>query len=135
MIKIATKFELNLPTWEEILSNLYTTHNHDPSHIITPNPGFFVGHAAREIKSVKNILKKLGLSYAHSYINILNTPTFGAHKDLEDVWYWQVIGKTKWTIENKKSYILNEGDLIFVSKGTLHDITPLGVRVGISMNK
>jgi mannose-6-phosphate isomerase-like protein (cupin superfamily) len=134
MITFSKKFELNTPSWDEILFDLNYSVQHKEL-IKNTSPGFFVSHYAYRIPRVKLILDKLNLKEAHSYINILyNSPTFGEHKDTMDVWFWQVKGKTKWIIENQNEYTLNEGDLIYVPKGTLHNVIPLGPRVGISMS-
>jgi len=132
MIKVKKQFNLNTPSWEELLFDLNFSYikNEDFKN---SNPGFFVSHSAFRIKKVQSVLKELKLQNAHLYINILNTQTFGAHKDDMDVWFWQVKGQTIWEIENNQ-YTLEEGDLIFVPKGIIHKVIPLGPRAGISMS-
>ena len=133
MVKHIKQFDLNTPTWEEIFFNLNSSIELKES-IINEYQGFFVSHNAHRIKTVEKVLDRLNLKEAHSYINIINSPTFGEHKDIMDVWYWQVKGSTKWTIEKEKEYILSEGDLIYIPTGVLHNVMPLGPRVGISMS-
>tara|TARA_R110002020_G_scaffold132423_2_gene295730 strand:+ start:135 stop:536 length:402 start_codon:yes stop_codon:yes gene_type:complete len=131
--KIIKQFNLNTPSWEELLSNLNFSFIHDEffEHSST---GFFLTLSAFKIETVQKTLKKLGLQHAHLYINIVNSETFGPHKDECDVWFWQVKGQTIWEVENEQ-FNLEEGDLIFVPKGIIHNIIPLGPRAGISMSK
>ena len=127
-------FELNTPSWDELLFNLNYSHLNQ-EEIKNSSPGFFVAHNAYKIPRVQYVLQKLKLKEAHLYINILqNSSTFGEHKDTMDVWFWQVKGVTKWVIENKEEYTLEEGDLIYIPKGILHNVIPLGSRAGISMS-
>lgn len=135
LVKYKKSFNLNTPSWEEVLHYFdYSVNKGEPYR--NTSPGFFVNDFGNRIPSVQPILKELGLKVAHIYINTLSTSaTFGNHIDSMDVWFWQVKGKTKWVIENKKDYILEEGDLLFISKGILHNVIPLGPRIGISMSK
>ena len=127
-------FELNTPSWDELLLDLDFSYS-KKELVKNTSPGFWVCHNAWRIPRVKYILKKLKLEHAHLYINLLgNTSTFGLHDDPVDVWFWQVKGSTKWIIENKEEYLLEEGDLIYIPKETLHNVEPLGPRAGISMS-
>ena len=134
MVKYIKQFNLDTPSWEEVLNDLnFSSLNKELIKI--PSPGFFVSHHSYRIPKVSKILKTLKLSEAHSYINILgNSPTFGEHKDNVDVWFWQVKGSTKWIIENSKEYSLEEGDLIYIPQGISHNVIPHGPRIGISMS-
>jgi len=133
MTKFVKQFNLNTPNWEELLFNLNFSFINNEL-VKNLNPGFFVSHSAFKIKKVSNVLKELNLQEAHLYINILNTETFGPHKDRCDVWFWQVKGQTMWEVENNQ-YTLEEGDLIFVPGGVMHNVVPLGPRAGISMSR
>ena len=134
MVKYIKQFDLNTPTWEEIFIDLNNS-IHLKEEVKNISMGFFVSHNAHRIQKIKVVLEKLKLREAHSYINIVNSPTFGEHRDNMDVWFWQVKGSTKWIIENKEEYLLKEGDLIYIPRGILHNVIPLGPRVGISMSK
>jgi len=135
IVKYKKSFNPNTPSWEEVLYYFNFSVNKNEPYKNT-SPGFFVNDFANRIPSVQLVLKELNLKIAHSYINILDSSaTFGNHIDSMDVWFWQAQGKTKWVIENEKEYILNKGDLIFISKGTRHNVIPLGPRIGISMSK
>tara|TARA_R110000803_G_C11820289_1_gene301853 strand:+ start:92 stop:511 length:420 start_codon:yes stop_codon:yes gene_type:complete len=134
-VNFIKRFELNTPSWDELLFNLNYSHINQEEEVKNNSPGFFVSHNVYRIPRVQYILKKLNLKTAHLYINILqNSSTFGEHKDTVDVWFWQVKGSTKWVIESKEEYLLEEGDLIYIPKGVLHNVIPLGSRAGISMS-
>ena len=131
-VSFIKSFELNTPSWDELLFDLNYSHLNQ-EEIKNSSSGFFVSHNSYRIPRVAYILKKLNLKIAHLYINILQN-SFGEHKDIMDVWFWQVKGSTKWVIENKEEYLLEEGDLIYIPKGILHNVIPLGPRAGISMS-
>lgn len=58
----------------------------------------------------------------------------GIHRDVTDIYHWQHLGYTQWTIydKGKHVYILNPGDVIFVPAGMYHDVLPLTARAGIT---
>ncbi|CAB5218278.1 JmjC domain containing protein [uncultured Caudovirales phage] len=77
------------------------------------------------------------------------------HMDPEGVIYWQAKGSTRWDIYNSEecvvdytspryeltkhgesnaSYILREGDLLYLPPKTCHQVTPLSPRFGISFS-
>lgn len=132
-IDIRRKFNLNCPSWQNILINLNDSvnNNKDIKHNCL---GFFFSDEANKIQEVQKVLEELKLNNAHLYINITeNGGTYGRHNDVIDVYYWQVQGKTIWKFDNDE-YAINSGDLIIVPKGIYHDVIPLGPRVGISMS-
>lgn len=62
-------------------------------------------------------------------------PTTGKHSDPIDVIYCQFIGSVTWTIfdEDKfESFVLNPGDIIYVPKSVMHEVTSLTPRAAIS---
>lgn len=130
-IKVIKKFELDTPSWEEVINNLnYSIKNKDL--IKSNNRGFFVSHMAYLIPKVDKIKKKLNAKGAHLYINFLQDgDAFPKHQDSIDVIFWQIIGMTKWIV-NEKEYILEKGDLIQIPKNTSHEVMPLTARAGIS---
>ena len=129
-IELIKKFELNTPSWEEVIVNL--NNSIQAGDLIKSNDrGFFVSHRAYEIPKVDIVRKKLNAKGAHLYINFLcDGQAFPVHKDNVDVIFWQIIGKSKWFVD--KEYILEPGDLIRIPKNTLHEVKPLSARVGIS---
>ena len=133
-VNFIKRFELNTPSWDELLFDLNYSHLNQEEFKYN-SEGFFVSHNSYRIPRVKYVLKKLNLKISHLYISILqNASAFGEHKDKMDTWFWQVKGSTKWVIENKEEYLLEEGDLIHVPKGILHNVIPLSPRAGISMS-
>jgi hypothetical protein len=133
-VKYVRSYNTNTPSWDSILSNLNDYYNlgGELKHVC---PSFVVSHDSGSIPEVSKVLSSLGLLEAHTYINLLSTKEgFGEHRDVMDVWFWQVKGSTKWTIEGGDIYILNEGDLIEVPKGLLHFVESNTPRCGISMS-
>lgn len=51
------------------------------------------------------------------------------HHDPCDVLVWQMVGNSYWTINEKDSYTLEPGDLLYVSKNATHGITQDGPRL------
>tara|TARA_Y100000389_G_C17409504_1_gene490055 strand:+ start:429 stop:842 length:414 start_codon:yes stop_codon:yes gene_type:complete len=127
-------YNTNVLTWTEAFLN-YDKSIHNNKDIKFNYPGFFVSHEGHEIETVKPILKDLNCNIAHLYFNITTkAETFGKHKDVMDVYFWQCQGATKWIIEDKDEVILNPGDLIFIPKGVHHNVIPLSPRLGVSMS-
>jgi len=62
-------------------------------------------------------------------------PTTSKHNDPMDVIYAQFVGSVTWTIydeEGSESHVLNPGDIIYVPKSVLHEVTSLTPRAAIS---
>ena len=62
-------------------------------------------------------------------------PTTGKHSDPVDVIYAQFIGMVTWTIHDEdknESFVLNPGDIIYVPKSIVHEVTSLTPRAAIS---
>lgn len=89
----------------------------------------------RNVEHVMTEINKLGFGEkctAHCYISFSEiATTFGDHCDDADVFFWQVIGRTKWII-GEDEYILEPNDVIYVPKKVYHNVIPLTPRVGIS---
>ena len=71
-----------------------------------------------------------------AYISLSSeSKTFGKHNDTVHTWFWQCVGKTKWTVWDDKeyTYILNPGDVIFVPSEMYHLPIPLTPRMGLSL--
>ena len=132
-IKITKNFNMNVPSWETLINNFNYSVVH--KNLIKSNPlGFFVSYDANLIEEVKKVLQQLKLNEAHLYMNLaVEKNTMGRHDDFFDVWFWQVQGSTKWIFDDQ-SYILEQGDLIFVPKLIYHNTCPLTPRAGISMS-
>ena len=134
MIHTWKKYNCDCPSWTELLENFnYSMMSNE--EIIHIPPTFFVSHEANKIKKVQKVLKDLELNQAHLYFNLTCiNKSFGRHKDADDVFFWQVQGKTKWNFDNFDPEILEPGDLIKVPKGIYHSVVPLTPRAGISMS-
>ena len=62
-------------------------------------------------------------------------PTTGKHNDPIDVIYSQFIGSAIWTIYNEEgseSFQLNPGDIIYVPKSVMHEVTSISPRAALS---
>ena len=130
-IEFIKKFNLNTPSWKEVIDNLNNSIKNNKL-IKFNKESFYVCHDAYLIPKVDKIRKKLKAKGAHSYINfIYNGSAFPKHQDNVDVVFWQIIGMTKWIIDEKE-YILEKGDLIKIPKNIPHEVIPLSARVGIS---
>jgi len=129
-IEIIRKFELNIPSWKEVIDNLNSSI--EKGDLIKSNDrGFFVSHRAYEMPKVDMIRKKLNAKGAHLYVNFLyDGNAFPKHQDEVNIIFWQIIGQTKWIVD--KEYILEPGDLIKIPKNTAHEVKPLSARAGIS---
>tara|TARA_Y100000015_G_C2394364_1_gene91902 strand:- start:57 stop:479 length:423 start_codon:yes stop_codon:yes gene_type:complete len=111
-------------TWEDMIEKLsYEFDNEDPKCLIDPyslptfvchtdyHPGRFLD-AFNEVKNFKEM---------HVYCSLGNhAPTFGRHKDENDVLIVQAVGRMIYKIEDKQ-YILFPGDSLFISAGTYHE--------------
>lgn len=76
------------------------------------------------------------LTHTQIYMSLSSkSTTFGKHNDTTDVWFWQCIGQTKWTVWDPDpiTYILSPGDIIYVPVGIYHDPQPVTPRVGMSI--
>jgi ribosomal protein L16 Arg81 hydroxylase len=62
-------------------------------------------------------------------------PTTGKHNDPIDVIYSQFIGSANWTIydeEGSETFQLNPGDIIYVPKSVMHEVTSISPRAALS---
>jgi hypothetical protein len=62
-------------------------------------------------------------------------PTTSKHNDPMDVIYAQFVGSVTWTIydeDGSQSHVLNPGDIIYVPKSVMHEVTSLTPRAAIS---
>jgi mannose-6-phosphate isomerase-like protein (cupin superfamily) len=62
-------------------------------------------------------------------------PTTSKHNDPMDVIYAQFVGSVTWTISDEdgsESHVLNPGDIIYVPKSVMHEVTSLTPRAAIS---
>jgi len=132
----------DVPTWDEVFFNLEKAVE-EQSHIKNlPNYGIITHTGDLHIEKVKYFSEylKQNLNHsaisAHVYIGLTKYfESFGMHSDDVDVYFWQIIGRTKWCIVDdvdNYEYVLNSGDLIYVPKNIKHQVSSFGPRVGIS---
>ena len=72
---------------------------------------------------------------SHLYISMSSeSKTFGWHKDVSDVLFWQVVGETIFSVqeENKHTYILKPNDFLYIPRGVMHNTQPNSPRAGVS---
>lgn len=72
---------------------------------------------------------------AHAYVSLTEqSSSFDRHCDSANVFYWQVIGSSKWIVEDKITveYNLSPNSAIYIPKAMFHEVIPLEPRVGIS---
>jgi hypothetical protein len=140
--QIYKNFWLDLPDFIEVLSDLELD-------VFTPNTcqhlgdlGFVTWHGERmpKVKIIFDRIRALrpkDSCTAHIYISIFTKSiTYGRHKDASDVFYTQGAGKTHWIVEDEGEsyeYVLDEGDMLYLPKGTFHTPNPLTPRYGISV--
>jgi mannose-6-phosphate isomerase-like protein (cupin superfamily) len=133
--------EQQLPFWTDIIENLNISIQNN--WLVKYLNGFgFVTHNAELIPQVGDILKYINTldtnvpSSAHCYFSLTDrASTFGRHRDPSDVFFWQCIGQTQWTVESKTGvviYTLEPNDLLYVPRGMWHNTKPITPRAGIS---
>lgn len=130
---------LNCPGWGEILNCLNKDAVSNKKIKTLDNLGFVYYNADR-MSAVEKLLKAIQTlsdrpCSAHCYISLLEVSgTFGRHNDSSDVFFWQVQGHTRWTVEQEKNYEyeLFPNDLIYIPRFVFHTVQPLSPRVGIS---
>lgn len=131
--------DLNCPGWDEILNFLNKDAVSNKKIKTLDNLGF-VYYDADRMPEVDRLLKAIQtLTHrpcsAHCYISLLEiSGTFGRHNDSSDVFFWQVQGRTHWTVEQEKTYEyeLLPNDLIYIPRFIFHTVRPLSPRAGIS---
>ena len=133
-ITVKRGYNNNTISWDEAFYNLNDSISKNES--VVAIGGFFISHNAERISLVQDVLNDLECKVAHLYIGIeVKNPGLAAHSDDVDVWFWQNKGVTKWDFKDGVSYILNEGDLIYIPKGVRHMVSSVVARVGISMSQ
>ena len=138
------------PSWEEILQEFnreYLIHlQKGESNIFKYQERLgFVLHQMQGIPIVDQILREIARSHnirqrqnftALGYISLSSeSATYGRHRDVMDVWCWQMTGHTLWKVEGRKrnfEKVLEPGELIYVPRGMWHDTKPMTPRAGLS---
>jgi ribosomal protein L16 Arg81 hydroxylase len=132
----------NTPSWDDVFRDLEKSL--EERSLIKAGPYFsFVTHngdkhiplAAQFLDEVKKLDASLSGS-AHVYLGLTRfSESFGKHKDNADVFFWQIIGSTRWKVFTQagvKEHTLQVGDVLYVPRYMEHDVTSLCPRAGIS---
>jgi hypothetical protein len=139
-----------LPSWEQILNEFdreYQIHlSTDFKKIVVFQNRFgFTLHEAHAIPIVNQFMLAISKNHlirqnqrftALAYISLSSqSATYGRHKDVMDVWCWQMTGYTLWQVEGRKrnfEKVLEPGELIYVPRGMWHNTSPMTPRAGLS---
>jgi hypothetical protein len=63
-----------------------------------------------------------------------DSKTFSRHSDPgQYLWVWQLIGETKWVVEDKE-YILKPNEVLYISEGLMHEAIPDSPRASITFS-
>ena len=126
--------------WSDFINCLnYSVHEKKSMKILSGCR--YIMHDHSSIPSIQSLVESLAKldpnveCSAHIYMHLASTSDgFGSHTDTSDVWFWQVIGSTSWSVIGDRiyRYILNPGDLIYIPRGMPHDVKSITPRVGIS---
>lgn len=141
-----------VPSWDLVLAEVDREMNiqsetKDPNIIKHFNNYSIVIHQAQAIHpivsdfldEIENSNKKFRKKQTYTAIGYISlsslSSTYGRHKDVMDVWCWQILGSTHWKVEGRKrnfDKVLEPGEMIYVPRGMWHDTKPMGPRVNIS---
>lgn len=143
------KVEAPMPDWNTVLLNIENVRHNEKMWRRDPNLNFqmYDTRAIPECENLRQYFKKLfhknGIT-VHAYITISGERgNLGHHSDGMDVIYIGAVNKTRMNIwqgdkndPNKKklfSEIFESGDMIYIPKGTEHQIEIFEARVSISI--
>ena len=127
-------------TWKDIIKKIEnefesTTHKfliskeYAPSFVL--HNRYFPGSIQRAYDKVK---ESEGIDVMHIYTSLGGgSPTFGNHKDSDDVLIVQSVGRMVYVIENKE-YLLNPGDGIVIPCGGYHSPLVIEPRITLSFS-
>ena len=133
----------DVPTWDEVFVNLECSVLDDVYIKNLPQYGIVTHAGERYMPKVKAfqdaIAKEFNYDKVSSHVYIALTKmfqSFGDHKDVSDVLFWQIIGETTWVVTDrgvKHQYKLTPGDVIYVPQQMYHQVISNTPRVGISI--
>ena len=145
------RVKIPTPSWEEILKEFdreFQIHLQTGDKEIfkfQENLGFvlhqmqalpIVDEFLRQIARTHNIRSEKQNFTALAYISLsAASATYGRHKDVMDVWCWQMAGYTLWQVEGRRQNfekVLEPGELIYVPRGMWHNTKPMSPRAGLS---
>lgn len=106
--------------------------------IITHNAEEHIAHVDEFLNAIHKLDPHLNKT-AHIYTSLSSQTKDGEfHWDKSEVWYWQTIGDVDVEIansekENRVTYRLHPGDVIYLPEGVYHRMLSLTPRVGVSL--
>jgi hypothetical protein len=133
---------MKTPSWQDFIDQIDFSFLN--KLLLKGNPDFgIVIENSDTIRHVRNLEHRIiknnpnhRLTHTQCYLSLSSkSTTFGKHNDTTDVWFWQCIGQTKWTVWDPDpiTYILSPGDIIYVPVGMYHDPRPVTPRAGMSI--
>ena len=135
--------------WDEALNHLDAFEKdggiRDKSVVFKKTHGF-ISYKAELLSPVQPLLKILEdkikntdypVATAHLYGGLTSSSkTTDRHCDPCHVWFWQCKGQAKWIVDGEKynpqTFILSEGDMLYVPPKFNHEVIPMSPRLGIS---
>lgn len=145
------KVNVPLPSWDEILTEFDRVYKESISlkneNIEVQKHFGMKVHYFEGIEIISQFLESIKKSHtirndqsfdAACFMSLTSVDSmFGKHKDGMDVWLWQIQGKSRWQVEGlEENYnfdkIVEPGELLYIPRGSYHNITSLEPRVSIS---
>ena len=127
-------------TWKDVIKKIenefqnsslkfLVSRKHAPSFVL--HNRYLPGSIQRAYDKVK---ESEGIDVMHIYTSLGGgSPTFGNHKDSDDVLIVQSVGRMVYVIENKE-YLLNPGDGIVIPCGVYHSPLVIEPRITLSFS-
>lgn len=132
-------------TWEEVIKDIDQSLEKKYEIKVRFKFGIITHNAEKHIAKVDNVLNAIHKldpllnKTAHIYTSLSSQTRDGEfHWDRSEVWYWQTIGDVDVEIansakEDRTTYRLQPGDVVYLPEGMYHRMISLTPRVGVSM--
>lgn len=132
--------------WQKVFDVLDTSLEKDPDSVKLMRVFGYITHKYWEqVEEINDVMKDVKAAYpgflhtANIYTALTSkTIGFGKHVDHMEIFFWQVIGKTKWSVfvthDNPKVFVLEPGDILYVPSSMPHEVVSLTPRVGVSIS-
>ncbi len=128
-------------TWEKINKTVEEITKIEPKHYRDlGNGGYTLGGIYRDpyCYEILKYLKTKKPEYhprAGLYVSTQSdSKTFSKHADPgQYLWIWQLIGETKWVVENRE-FILKPNEVLYISEGLMHEALPDSPRASITLS-
>lgn len=149
--KVFYNFDPNVPDWDFFINHANHAKKLGENHLRVFNQYYFV------VEIFEDEIPQTNYGYKDFYNNINSNHdkgimarpvvlisyfseigNLGKHKDPTDQFFWNCIGNTIWELEledgRTEKYILGPGDMIAIPAGTLHNVTSVTPRAGITFS-